>query len=144
MGTFATNAITVSVQVTVPINKVWKLWTTPEDIKQWNNLSTEWHTTYVDNDLRPGGNFLFKMGLKNGSFNFDFTGTYDEVIINELITYTLNDGRKSTVIFVGTTGVTITETFEPTATEPADLQREFCLAVLGSFKQYAESQIKPN
>jgi uncharacterized protein YndB with AHSA1/START domain len=39
------------------------------------------------------------MEAKDGSFGFDFGGMYDEVKTNELIAYTIDDGRKVKVIF---------------------------------------------
>jgi uncharacterized protein YndB with AHSA1/START domain len=134
------SVIEVTVTVNAPIEKIWKLWTSPKDIMQWNNPSADWHTTKVENSLRPGGAFLFFMGLKNGDFTFNFTGVYDNVEINRLISYTLNDGRKSTITFTGSDWVTITEAFEPTATDPIEMQRGFCQTVLNSFKTYVESK----
>ncbi|WP_448700987.1 SRPBCC domain-containing protein [Mucilaginibacter sp. AW1-3] len=137
----ADNSITVTVQVNTSIDKVWQLWITPRHIVRWNNMSENWHTTYAENDMRPGGAFLFKMGLKNGKFSFDFTGLYDEVVPHQLLSYTLTDGRRTVITFTGTGPVNITECFEPTTTEPAQMQRDFCQAVLDSFKAYAESKI---
>jgi uncharacterized protein YndB with AHSA1/START domain len=133
--------LAAEIQVNAPIEKVWELWTTPKHIMQWNNLSDEWHNTKIENDLRVGGKFLFAMALKNGSFNFDFSGTYDEVKTNELIAYTLDDGRKTKVTFTVANVVNITETFEANDSDPIDMQRNFCQAVLNRFKRYAESMI---
>ena len=94
MDTQNKTVLTAETLVNAPIEKVWELWTTPKHIMEWNNLSDEWHNTKIENDLRVGGRFLFAMALKNGRFNFDFLGTYDEVKTNALITYTLDDGRK--------------------------------------------------
>lgn len=132
--------ITVQTEINAPIEKVWKLWNTPEDIMQWNNMSAEWHTPKVENDVHTGGKFLFVMGLKDGSFSFDFKGMYDEVEVNRLITYTLDDGRKTTIIFTGDNPVILTETFEPENTQPIDMQRDFCQAVIDGFKKYAEGK----
>ncbi|WCT11782.1 SRPBCC domain-containing protein [Mucilaginibacter jinjuensis] len=126
--------------VNAPIEKVWELWTGPEHIKQWNNMSEDWHTSKVEIDLRPGGKFLFVMGLKDGSFSFDYTGTYDEVIPHELITCTLSDGRKNTTVFSSNNPVTISETFDPDNNEPIEMQQRFCQAVLDNFKRYAERE----
>ena len=138
MSTTAKTILTAETEVNAPIEKVWELWTSPAAITEWNNLSDDWHNTKVENDLRPGGRFLFAMGLKNGSFSFDFCGTYDEVKTNELIAYTLDDGRKTTVVFKGTNPVKVIETFEPNQTDPVELQRNFCQAVLERFKKYVE------
>jgi len=102
-------------------------------------MSAEWHTPKVENDVRPGGRFLYVMAKKDGSLSFDFEGTYDEVKIHELITYTLDDGRKTTNIFKTDNPVKITETFEPNQSDPPEMQLQFCQAVLDSFKKYVES-----
>ncbi len=131
--------LSAEIEINSPIDKVWELWTGPEHIIQWNNLSDAWQNTKVENDIRAGGKFLFAMGLKNGSFNFDFCGTYDEVKTNALISYTLDDGRKTRVTFANGNPVKITETFEANKTDPPEMQRNFCQAVLNRFKQYVES-----
>ena len=131
--------ITVETIIKSTIENVWKLWTTPEDIKQWNNPSEEWHTLKVENDLNDGGKFLFRMESKDGADGFDFSGTYDKVILNKLIEYTLDDGRKTINEFIqNENSVTITETFEPEAKTPLDVQKEFCQGVLDNFKKYVE------
>jgi len=131
--------ITVETTIKSTIENVWKLWTTPEDIRQWNNPSEEWHTLKVENDLKDGGKFLFRMESKDGADGFDFSGTYDKVILNKLIEYTLDDGRKTINEFIqNENSVTITETFEPEAKTPLDVQKEFCQGVLDNFKKYVE------
>ncbi len=37
--------ITVETTVRAPIQDVWRAWTTPSDIKEWNAASEDWHTT---------------------------------------------------------------------------------------------------
>ena len=91
--------ITVTATVHAPVEKVWKMWSTPEDIMQWNSASDDWHTPKAENDLRTGGTFSSRMEAKDGSFGFDFGGVYDEVKPNELIEYTMGDGRKVKVVF---------------------------------------------
>jgi uncharacterized protein YndB with AHSA1/START domain len=135
-------SITVDTQVNATIEKVWEFWTTPEHISQWNNMSDDWHSPKVENDLRAGGKFLFVMALKDGTISFDFSGTYEEVTENQLITYTLDDGRKSKISFINGPSVTICETFEPENAQPLETQTQFCEAILNSFKQYAESESK--
>lgn len=132
--------INVEIAIDADIQKVWEAWTTPQDIIQWNNLSADWHTTKVESDLRPGGRFIYAMGLKDGSFGFDFAGVYDEISPHQLITYTLDDGRRSVITFKTGRPVSIIESFEPTTNEPADVQRGFCQAVLTSFKNYVENK----
>jgi uncharacterized protein YndB with AHSA1/START domain len=132
------NMLTAQITVKAPIHKVWELWTGPQYIAQWNNISAEWHNTKVENDTRTGGRFLFRMGLKDGSLSFDHIGIYTDVIPQQRIAYTLNDGRHTTITFTAGDTVTLTESFEPEPNQPTDMQLHFCQAVLNNFKRYAE------
>jgi uncharacterized protein YndB with AHSA1/START domain len=132
--------LSAEIKINAPIEKVWELWNTPEDIMQWNTPNADWYTSHAENDLRPGGQFLFAMALKDGSLNFDFTGTYDEVISNRLIAYTLNDGRKSTIHFTAGNTVKLVEIFEADDNQPAAMQQQFCQAVLDGFRKYVEEK----
>lgn len=132
--------ITVETTVQASPAKTWEFWTSPEHIMQWNNASEDWHTTKAENDLRIGGNFHSRMEAKDGSFGFDFGGTYDEVIVNKLIAYTLGDGRKVKVLFENLeTETKIVETFEAENENPIDMQRFGWQAILDNFKRYTES-----
>ena len=131
--------ITVENTVNAPVAKSWELWTNPNDITQWNHASDDWHSPYAENDVRPGGRFLFRMAAKDGSFSFDFSGTYDEVKPNQFLSYTIDDGRKVEVHFTPTGNQTrIVETFEAEDTNPVDMQRGGWQAILDNFKKYAE------
>ena len=66
--------ITVSTLIAAPIAAVWRAYTTPADIKQWNAASADWHTTAATVDLRVGGKFSSRMEARDGSFGFDFEG----------------------------------------------------------------------
>jgi uncharacterized protein YndB with AHSA1/START domain len=133
--------LTAEVEINAPIEKVWELWSAPEAIMEWNNLSDDWYNTRVENDLRPGGRFLFVMGLKDGSFNFDFCGTYNSVQPHRLITYTLDDNRRTVITFSAGNPVKLTEAFEANTTDNIDMQRNFCQAVLDRFKRYVEDRV---
>ena len=132
--------ITVSVDVESPVSKVWKYWTSPEHIMQWNNASDDWHTPRAENDLRAGGKFLYRMEAKDGSMGFDFSGEYDEIVEFKLIRYTLADSRKVTIEFSGTGNVTqIVETFEAETENSAELQQYGWQCILDNFKKHDES-----
>jgi predicted 3-demethylubiquinone-9 3-methyltransferase (glyoxalase superfamily)/uncharacterized protein YndB with AHSA1/START domain len=131
--------ISVLTKIDAPLNLVWKLWTTPEDIVKWNNASEDWHTPRAVNDLRPGGKFNYRMEASNGSEGFDFEGIYDKVILKERIEYTLGDGRKVSIAFSRTNGKTkIIETFEPENENSIEKQHDGWQAILDNFKRYAE------
>lgn len=141
METNEKTQITVETTVNVPVEKAWKVWTTPDDIVHWNNASDDWHTPKAENDVRVGGKFNCRMEAKDGSFGFDFWGVYDEVKPNELIAYTLGDDRKVSVIFKGNGNETrIVETFEAENTNPIDMQKGGWQAILNNFKKYAETK----
>ena len=130
--------ITVSIEIYAPIESIWKRWNDPKDIQQWNNINEDWHNPVVQNDVRPGGRFLYTMGKKDGSVSFNFTGIYDEVIEHEWIAYTLDSGRTATIAFSKGYPVKLTETFEPDNEPSVEEQRDFCQAILNSFKNYVE------
>lgn len=133
-------SITVQTTVNAPIEKVWQCWTKPEHITKWCQASDDWHAPYADNDLRAGGKFKTTMAAKDGSFSFDFGGVYDKVEAHRQIEYTMDDNRKVQVYFT-TEGdaTTITETFEPENTNPAEMQRGGWQAILDNFRKYTEA-----
>ena len=140
METLSKTKITVENIVNAPVEKVWEFWNGPKYITQWANASDDWHTTRSENDLRVGGKFLSRMEARDGSFGFDFWGAYDEVKTNQLIAYTLGDGRKVKIIFTVTgEGTKIVETFEAEETNPVEMQRGGWQAILDNFKKYTES-----
>lgn len=133
--------ITVSIIVHAPIEKVWGSFTKPEHITGWAFASDDWESPEAENDVSVGGRFKTVMRAKDGSTSFDFTGTYTTVILNELITYTMNDGRHASVRFTPTTdGVEVTEIFDPESTNPEEMQRGGWLSILESFKKYTEGK----
>ena len=131
--------ITVATTVNAPVAKVWEFWTNPKHITNWNNASDDWHTPRAENDLRVGGKFLSRMEAKDGSMGFDFNGVYDEVKTNELIAYTMEDGRKVKINLEDLGNETnITETFEAENENPVELQRGGWQSILDNFKKYTE------
>jgi uncharacterized protein YndB with AHSA1/START domain len=133
-------AITVEIIVNAPAEKVWKFWTQPDHIMQWNNASDDWHTPRAENDLRPGGKFVFRMEAKDGSFGFDFAGEYNEVVPGQLISYSLGDKRKVKITFLDQgTSTQVTETFDPEQVNPVEMQKAGWQAILNNFKKYAET-----
>lgn len=132
--------ITVEATVKAPVEKVWKFWSSPEHITQWNNASDDWHTPYAENDLRVGGKFTSRMEAKDGSFGFDFWGIYDVVVPNERIEYTLGDDRKVKIVFTDQGNATrVTESFEAENENSVELQQSGWQAILDNFRKYTES-----
>lgn len=131
--------ITVISIVAAPLDHVWTKWTTPSYIMQWNHASDDWHCPAAENDLRKGGSFTYRMEARDGSMGFNFSGEYTRVIPNELIAFTLDDGRIAQVLFSEADGHTIVaETFEAEGQNPLDLQQQGWQAILENFKCLAE------
>lgn len=132
-------AITVSVQVHGPIEKVWDAFTDPEAIKVWNAASDDWHTTAAKNDVRVGGTFSSRMEAKDGSEGFDFEGTYTTVDTHKRIAYTMNDGRTAETTFKALgEDVVVTTVFDAEEENSAEMQRTGWQAILDNFKAYVE------
>jgi uncharacterized protein YndB with AHSA1/START domain len=132
--------ITVETTVNATAEKVWNFFNAPEHIIKWGSPSPDWHTTKAENDLRAGGNFLYRMEAKDGSFGFDFGGVYDEVKTNRLIAYTMGDDRKVKIIFTKEgNAIKVVETFEAETQNPIEQQQTGWQAILDNFKKYTET-----
>jgi uncharacterized protein YndB with AHSA1/START domain len=132
--------ITVETTVHAPLQEVWRAWNTPQDIMQWNAASDDWHTTRATVDLRVGGTFTSRMEAKDGSMGFDLTGTYTRVAAQQLIEFSLEDGRVVRVEFVAEPdGVTVRETFDAESSHTPEQQRQGWQAILDNFSRHVET-----
>lgn len=130
--------ITVETIVRAPLSTVWRAYSAPEAIVEWNAASEDWHTTRSVVDLRAGGTFNSRMEAKDGSAGFDFEGTYTKVVPMELIEYSFGD-RTAEVKFAETeAGVRVRVSFDPENEFPEEMQKQGWQAILDSFKRYAE------
>lgn len=133
--------ITIEATVNAPVEKVWQVWNTPADIMQWNTPDPSWHTTSSENDLRANGSFKSRMEAKDGSFGFDFEGTYDNVELHKEIAYTMPDGRTATTLFDERDGkTTLTTTFDAESQNDPEFQKQGWQAILNNFVKYAENK----
>lgn len=132
--------ITVETAVNAPVAKVWRAYTTPEDIKQWNAASDDWHTTGSTVDLRVGGEFSSRMEAKDGSFGFDFAGTYTRIVPNEVIEYSFGDRTGLVEFFAREGGVTVRVTFDAESEHPLEQQRQGWQAILNNFARHVEAR----
>jgi uncharacterized protein YndB with AHSA1/START domain len=132
--------ITIQTTVNAPIAKAWECYTTPEHITQWNFAIDTWQCPSAANDLRAGGKFSSRMEAKDGSFGFDFSGVYDEVITHSLIAYHLDDNRKVKVTFSEAHGnTTVTTHFEAETENSIEMQKGGWQAILDNFKKHVEA-----
>jgi len=133
--------IIVNATVKAPIEMVWSCYTQPEDIKQWNAASDDWHTTVSHVDLRVGGIFSSRMEAKDGSFGFDFSGTYTKIVLHELIEYAFGDRTASIQFTPSIEGVNVRISFTPESEHSIEQQREGWQAILTRFAKHVESKI---
>jgi uncharacterized protein YndB with AHSA1/START domain len=131
--------ITVETTVKAPVADVWRAWTTPSDIKQWNAASDDWHTTQSTVDLRVGGAFSSRMEAKDGSVGFDFAGIYTKIVPDKLIEFSFGDRTASVEFVVGTNGVTVRETFDAETENSIEQQRGGWQAILNNFARHVEA-----
>ncbi|MCX6018540.1 MAG: SRPBCC domain-containing protein [Chloroflexi bacterium] len=131
--------ITVETTVAADAATVWCAWTLPEHIMQWTHASDDWHAPAAENDLRVSGRFKTTMAAKDGSFSFDFTGTYTIVEPLTHLAYTIDDGRTVDVIFTEVAGKThVVERFEAEAVNPPERQKLGWQAILDNFRRHVE------
>ena len=134
------NKITVETKIVAPIEQVWSAWITPDDIKEWNTASDDWHTTNAAVDLRVGGVFSSRMEAKDGSVGFDFAGTFTKVVEHKLIESTFGDRVLLVEFIAAHDSVTVRETFDAEATNSVEQQRGGWQAILSNFKKHVESR----
>ncbi len=134
-----TTKVTIETTISADTKKVWDHYTKPEHIIKWNFAADDWHCPRAENDLRAGGKLKSRMEAKDGSFGFDFEATYDEIVDQKKIAYTIADGRKVTVHFEDRDGSTvITTIFDAENENPVEMQRTGWQAILDNFKKYVE------
>jgi len=131
--------ITVETIIMAPISKVWSAYTTPENIMQWNTASDDWHTTKSTVDLQVGGVFTSRMEAKDGSFGFDFSGTYTKIIPNEFIEYSFGDRAGAVEFVTHENSVTVRVTFDSESENPEEQQRQGWQAILNNFTKHVEA-----
>ncbi|MBX3550585.1 MAG: SRPBCC family protein [Xanthobacteraceae bacterium] len=72
--------------IDVPVELVWKVWTTPEHLKHWF-VPKPWSLARCKIDLRPGGEFSSVMLSPEGK-EFPNNGCYLEIVPNERLVFT--------------------------------------------------------
>lgn len=131
--------ITVEARVRAPLDEVWRAWTTPEDIKQWNAASDDWHTTAAAVDLREGGAFSSRMEARDGSMGFDFAGTYTRIVRHERIEATFGGRSVVTEFIPEPEGILVREIFEAESSHSIEQQRQGWQAILDKFARHVET-----
>jgi len=132
--------IVVQVEIFLNIKKVWEVLTEPIHIINWNFASDDWFCPKAENNLKIGEKFNYRMEAKDGSFGFDFWGTYTEIEDFKKLFSILGDCRKLEIFLEEKNGVTtIIEKFEAEDENSIELQKNGWQSILNNLKKYAES-----
>jgi len=82
------------------------------------------------------------MEAKDGSFGFDFEGTYTRIVPHQIIEYRMSDGREVSKRFVETgDGVMVTSVFDAETENSPEMQRDGWQAILDNFARHAQSLV---
>jgi len=73
-------------EVDVPVEAVWKAWTTPSHLREWF-VPKPWSITACEMDVRPGGVFSTTMRSPEGE-EFPNLGCFLEVVPNQRLVFT--------------------------------------------------------
>lgn len=120
-------------------SKVWKYWTEPEHIVNWNFASDEWCCPKAENELKEGGEFSYTMAAKDNSMSFDFKGVFSRIDKGKQINYLLGDGRTVEIQFIEVGDHTkVIEVFEAEKINSLEMQKSGWQAILDNFKKYVE------
>ncbi|GIX23855.1 MAG: activator of HSP90 ATPase [Caldimonas sp.] len=133
-----TPPIEISTHVPVPPERAWEAFNSPVAITQWNQASPDWHCPRATVDLRVGGRHVARMEARDGSFGFDYAGTYEEVEAPHVVALRLDDGRLARTTFTPEgAGTRVTTTFDPEGTHSIEMQRQGWQAILDSYAAFA-------
>ncbi|SMC86566.1 SRPBCC family protein [Primorskyibacter flagellatus] len=136
----STQKVTIEATIDAPVERVWKNYTTPADITQWNFASDDWCCPSAEADLKVGGAYKARMEAKDGSFGFDLEAVYEEIEPHEALTMAMSDGRKARTTFESAGGkTTVTTTFDAEDQNSIDMQRDGWQAILYNFKRHVEA-----
>lgn len=136
--------ITVEVTVKASMQKAWDYWVLPAHIVEWCFASEDWECPKAENNPVIGGKFNTRMSAKDGSFGFDFSGIYNDVIPHQSIIYTMdgNDARKVNISFKEKhNGINIVQIFEAENIHSHEQQKEGWQAIMNNYKKLVESKL---
>ena len=83
-------------------------------------------------------NLLLIFEPKDGSFGFDFAGTYTNVVANRLIEYSFGDREAKIEFTEMPEGVNVKVSFESESTHSVEQQESGWQAILDNFARYVE------
>lgn len=134
---------TVEIFIPDQVENVWSLWNEPKHIVHWYFASEEWCCPKAVNELRVEARINIRMEAKDGSFGFDFAGTYTHIDQYKAVNYRLDDRRQVHIIFESVKeGTLVTETFELEDVNTRERQILGWQSILNNFARYCKTQRK--
>lgn len=131
---------TISAHINKDIESCFKIYHTPEHIRNWNFASDDWECPRASSEFKVGGRFNYYMQAKDQSVGFDFTGTFDIIKTPELISYHLDDNRQVEIHFKKQGNQThITVLIDAETENSLALQKRGWQSILNNYKKYVES-----
>jgi uncharacterized protein YndB with AHSA1/START domain len=79
------------------------------------------------------------MEARDGSFGFDFAGTYTKIVPHKLIEYSFGDRIGAVEIVDGGNSVTVRSTFDAETENSIEQQRDGWQAILNNFAKHVEA-----
>ncbi len=138
-------SITIEDLIHIPISHCWETYTQSQHVLNWNFASDDWHCPKAEQTFEVGGKFKNTMAAKDGSFSFDFEGTYTLIEPQEEIHYVLEDERRVEITFTAIGEHThIQITFDAETQNPLEMQEQGWKAILTNYKKYAEKLASTN
>jgi uncharacterized protein YndB with AHSA1/START domain len=133
------NSLKASQDINAPVSKVWEIWNDPKAIVQWNPASDHWETSDENNKIKEGEKFFSRKKSDNENAKLDLEGTYDEVIHEDTIAYTMKDGQKVKIKFEENGDkTTVTTTFDADDNISSEAQEKSWQQILESLKHFVE------
>lgn len=131
--------VTISTKIMAPLSLVWRAWTNPDHVVNWNFAADSWHCPSATSEFKIGGKFSYRMEAKDNSFGFDFKGEFTEIKPMESLAFQLDDDRRVWVSFEQQGDeVSLVEEFEAEEVNDLDFQKQGWNTILENFKIYVE------
>jgi uncharacterized protein YndB with AHSA1/START domain len=137
--------INISQNIKASPNQVFESYLNSKDNQRWQNAGGGWSTGFVNIDAQNGGKFEAEFKAADGINDFVFGGTFDQIIPNKKINYTIEGGRKAEVLFeeISPNETKVSINFEAETQNSIDLQRQGWNQILVNFKTFVERKVNP-
>jgi uncharacterized protein YndB with AHSA1/START domain len=138
--------IIISQTVKATPKQVFESYLDPKDNVRWNTAGEGWTTSHAEINPIEGGKFSIGYKSPDEKNDFDFSGTYTEIIQDQKIAYILDDGREVVVNIapIDDENSEIKIEFETENQNSEELQKKGWCKVLNNFVEYTQRKSNPN